>query len=593
MRLFFIPATVREKIWQVLDWVTLAIGLCAFSALIAEFGFYLSTEVLVQIRKAMDFLLILFVLQEALRWFVVLKRRREYFRQRWLENLIALGVLLYFLQPESIHFYLREIIPGLDFYQLTLIYLGVTQSLIVLSLIIKLVRRSAFLAQVKLSPSLLFLASFAFLIVIGTLLLLLPRATTEGISFIDAAFTATSAVCVTGLIVVDTATAFTPLGKGIILFLIQLGGLGIMTLTTFFAMFFTGGISIRERLMLSTILSEENIGEISSLLVRIALFTFVIELLGACVLYASYGASFVDVDLHALTFSIFHSISAFCNAGFSLYSENLMHPEVQRNVLWTLTIAALIILGGLGISVLSNLAELRPWKSPVYRMQHRLTLHTKLVLTTTAILLLFGTFAVLLLEWNHLYADMPLWERIYRAFFFSVTARTAGFNIDAVHQISLPTMFVLLLLMWIGASPGSTGGGIKTTTFAVAALNVVNIVKGRDRLEVFFRQIPVDTIRRAFSIVLLTAFFIGTVTLILFITEPGKDAMDLLFEVTSAMGTVGLSRGITPLLSDAGKIAIIITMFVGRVGILTVLFAIVQQEFQPKYKFPVENVVVG
>ncbi len=581
----------QRAVLKVFDAIVFVVGIVAIAALIAEFGFYLPHSWLPILRQGVTLIVGLFVVQEVLRWLFVV-RLWEYLRQRWFENLIAVGALIHLLFPSVLHQGLHQLLPGLSFAQITLLYLGISQMLVVLSMIVRLVRYNEALARLKLSPSALFLLSFLVLILLGTLLLLLPRATTHSISWIDALFTATSAVCVTGLIVVDTATAFTIQGKVILLILIQLGGLGIMTLTTFLALFFSGSISVRERLMLSTILSEENLGEVTSLLVRIAVYTFIIEAIGAGLLYLSYGVE-QGFDLRKFWFAIFHAVSAFCNAGFSLYSENLANPEVQYNFSWTAIISVLIILGGLGVSVLSNLAELRPWKSPVYRMQHRLTLHTKLVLVTTAVLLVAGTLVIAFFEWNHLYRDMPIAERLYRAFFFSVTARTAGFNIDPVEALSLPSVFFLLMLMWIGASPGSTGGGIKTTTFAVAALNVINIVRGKQRVEIFYRQIPIENIRRAFSIVLLTAFFIGAMTVLLLLFEPDQSLENLLFEVTSAVGTVGLSRGITSSLSWQSKIVIILAMFIGRVGILTFLFAMFRQEYEPRYKFPVENVIVG
>ncbi len=581
----------QRAVLKVFDAIVFVVGIVAIAALIAEFGFYLPHSWLPILRQGVTLIVGLFVVQEVLRWLFVV-RLWEYLRQRWFENLIAVGALIHLLFPSVLHQGLHQLLPGLSFAQITLLYLGISQMLVVLSMIVRLVRYNEALARLKLSPSALFLLSFLVLILLGTLLLLLPRATTHSISWIDALFTATSAVCVTGLIVVDTATAFTIQGKVILLILIQLGGLGIMTLTTFLALFFSGSISVRERLMLSTILSEENLGEVTSLLVRIAVYTFIIEAIGAGLLYLSYGVE-QGFDLRKFWFAIFHAVSAFCNAGFSLYSENLANPEVQYNFSWTAIISVLIILGGLGVSVLSNLAALRPWKSPVYRMQHRLTLHTKLVLVTTAVLLVAGTLVIAFFEWNHLYRDMPIAERLYRAFFFSVTARTAGFNIDPVEALSLPSVFFLLMLMWIGASPGSTGGGIKTTTFAVAALNVINIVRGKQRVEIFYRQIPIENIRRAFSIVLLTAFFIGAMTVLLLLFEPDQSLENLLFEVTSAVGTVGLSRGITSSLSWQSKIVIILAMFIGRVGILTFLFAMFRQEYEPRYKFPVENVIVG
>lgn len=583
----------RRIIRLVLDVVMAGIGLGSIAALIAEFGFYLSNSHLIFIDTTVEIFIILFVLQEAVRWAIAL-RPRQFLRERWVELVIAVALLLQLLFPGIIRMVALTLIPDARLEQFTLIYLAVTQITIVASLVIKAIRYNRLIATIKLPPGALFVISFVLIIGIGTSLLMLPRTTTIPLDFVDALFTSTSAVCVTGLIVVDTSTAFTPFGKFIILALIQVGGLGIMTLTTFFAIFFSGGISVRERLLMSAVLSEENIGEVSFILLRIALLTFSIEAVGAILLYWMQGGSLFAFDPYLFYSCVFHSVSAFCNAGFSLYSSGLYEEVVRTNYGYHTVIMFLIILGGLGFTVLSeSLRSLKLWKPRMYRLQNRLSVFARLALLTTAILIVGGAILIYLLESQHSFRDLGIADRVFQSLFLSVTCRTAGFNIWPVEVLGAPTMFLMMLLMWIGASPGSTGGGIKTTTFAVAALNIRNTLLERSRLEIFFRQIAYESVRKAFTIILLSVLFIGAATVLIVFIEPGKNPLDLMFEVISAMGTVGLSRNITGLLGDGAKGIIIVTMFVGRVGFLTLLYALVRPVGEPHYKFPQENILVG
>ncbi len=583
----------RRIIRRALDGVVTIIGIGSIAAIIAELGFFLTWDQIELVDTIVSVFVTFFVIQEIVR-LLLMPRARSYFRERRPEAIIILVIFLQLLFPHAIHYVGLIFAPDLRIEQLALLSLAATQATLVLSLFIRALRYNELLGTIRLPPGALFIISFVLLVLGGTLLLLLPRASTIPLSFTDALFTATSAVCVTGLIVVDTATAFTPLGQAIILMLIQVGGLGIMTLTTFFALFFSGGISIRERLLMSAVLSETNIGEVSSILLRIALLTFSIEGIGALALYISQGGSFINFDPYGFYYSIFHSVSAFCNAGFSLYSAGLYDEAVRSNYGHHTIIMMLITLGGLGFTVISEvLRTLKLWKPRSYRLQYRLSIFSRLALITAAVLLVGGTLLFFVVESQYSFQGMSTGDQLFQSLFLSVTCRTAGFNISPMEILSIPTALIMIVLMWIGASPGSTGGGVKTTTIALAILNIRNTIREQKYIEIFYRRIATADVTKAFAIILLSMSFIGIASMILVYCEPDKQPADLLFEVVSAMGTVGLSRNITGFLGDGGKVLLTITMFAGRVGLLTVLYAFIKPVGEARYKFPEENILVG
>jgi Trk-type K+ transport system membrane component len=399
-------------------------------------------------------------------------------------------------------------------------------------------------------------------------------------------------VCVTGLTVLDTSNDFTGFGKLIILFLVQVGGLGIMTLTTFFTVFFAGGMSYKVRVMMKDLLSEENVNEVRALLMKITFFTITIELIGAFFLYFSLEGSLTNISLEKLFSSIFHSVSAFCNAGFSIYSENLMERSISNNFYIPTIIMLLIVIGGLGFPVLSNLASYRPWRKVIKRQNQRLSTYTKLVLATTFWLILISTFLIFIIE-PFSFKSMGVVEKLFHSLFLAITPRTAGFNIVSTELLGPATAIFIIVLMWIGASPGSTGGGIKTTTFSVTALSFLNQIRGRTQTRIFKRQISVESIHRASMVIFasLIALFAGS--LILIWIEPDKEPLDLIFEATSALGTVGLSRDVTFHLGTGGKFVLIVLMFTGRIGILTFFLAFFKQGKDPHYLLPKVNITVG
>lgn len=453
----------------------------------------------------------------------------------------------------------------------------------------------------SINPATIFVLSFLGLIMLGTAFLLLPKATTGHISFIDALFTATSAVCVTGLIVVDTATAFTILGKGIILVLIQLGGLGIMTFTTFFSIFFRGNTSFQSQLYMKDMVNETNISDVLKTILKIVLFTFIVEAIGAYVIFFTLEGEF----LYKLKTSIFHSISGFCNAGFSTFTNGLMEGNLKTNYPLHLIIAILVIFGGLGFPVIFNFYLLikhriknaiksifaRRWKNQ--HQPHIINASSRLVIITTSSLLAVGFLLFLVTEWSGTLAAQPWYGKLVTAFFGSVTPRTAGFNTVDYSSLGHATILFTLVLMWIGASPGSTGGGIKTSTFAVAILNLLSVVRGKQHTEFLNVEISSTTMRRAFSIITLSIFVIGSSTFLIKVFNPDIELLPIMFESISAFSTVGLSMGITSSLSTGSKVVITLTMFIGRVGMLNILVGILKQVAYNNYRYPSENILIN
>lgn len=455
-----------------------------------------------------------------------------------------------------------------------------------------------------LNPAQLFIASFLAMILLGTLLLLLPKATHEGISALDALFTATSAVCVTGLIVVDTGTYFTQFGQIIILILIQAGGLGIMTFASYFSYFFRGKSSYEHQIMLKDMTNSDKIGEVFDVLKKIILVTFFIELVGAVFIYFSIDPSSITPIGERIFFSIFHTISGFCNAGFSTLENSLYEAEFKFNYPLQLIIAFLFILGGIGFPILFNLYKYSVYyvKNQFLKIQNPresvyipwvINLNTRIVLVTSAVLLAVGFVLFFYFEYNNTLAEHSTFGKIVTAFFGAATPRTAGFNSVDMSALNFSTVMVIFLLMWIGASPGSTGGGIKTSTFALATLNFFSIARGKDRLEVFRREISEISVRRAFAIIALSLMVIGTSVFLIASFDSEKTLLSIAFECFSAYSTVGLSLGITDDLTAPSKLVIIATMFIGRVSMLTILIALLRRVKNLNYNYPKEEILMN
>ncbi len=445
-------------------------------------------------------------------------------------------------------------------------------------------------------PRLVFI-SFFTVILIGSILLSLPAAT-EGsapLSYVDALFTSTSATCVTGLIVVDTGTKFSTFGELVILLLIQIGGLGIMTFSTFFIFLLSGKLSFTNREVLVDTLSQNPAVELTKLLKIIILFTVTIEIIGAAMLTSRF---LEDYSIgHAAYLGIFHSISAFCNAGFSLFSDSFIH--YQNDFIVNLTIMLLIVLGGLGFVVILDIYNNR--KCILGKSKPKFSFHSKLVFSSTGYLIVIGAVLYFVLEYSNAISNLPIQGKIFSSFFQSITTRTAGFNSIPINNLTTTTLFIFVIFMFIGASPGSCGGGIKTTTFVIILNSIFHRFRMREEVNIKRRRIPDVTISRVISIVFFSVFIVIIFTILLLIFELPESPhveknglfLDVLFEVISAFGTVGLSTGLTPQLSNLGKILITILMFVGRLGPLTIALAVNANRKVPTFKYVQEDVMVG
>jgi len=445
-----------------------------------------------------------------------------------------------------------------------------------------------------LTPERTLILSFLIMIVVGTWLLSLPwAARAEAASFIDALFTATSAVCVTGLIVVDTGSFYSQCGQIIILFLIQVGGLGIMTFSVFFYLLLGRSIGIRDRRIIQDTFSQFPVRNLYVLLKSVFFTTAVIECAGALFLFIAWRRLFPPMK--ALYFSLFHAVSAFCNAGFSLFSDSFV--GFQSNILLNLSLTSLIILGGLGFIVLKEIVGTGLRRNPPFRM----SLHSKVVLTTTALLIGLGTLFIFSVERDNSLLPFPLGRQILISYFQSVTSRTAGFNTLPMIGLSNATLFVLIVLMFVGASPGSCGGGIKTTNLAMLFSLALNRYRGRERVSLFKRTIPHETVARSVSIILASILAVIVITIFLLITQLGDLShtesrglfLEYLFETVSAFGTVGLSMGITDKLTSMGKLIIIVMMLLGRLGPLTLAFAMARRAEKARFQYAEENIIVG
>ncbi len=438
----------------------------------------------------------------------------------------------------------------------------------------------------RLSPQQVLVIGFAALIVVGGLLLSLPVASRRGdrLSFQDALFTSTSAVCVTGLVVVDTYDRFSLFGQLVIICLIQIGGLGIMTISTLVFLILGKRVTLRGRILIQEAMNQLTLEGMVRLIKKVIAVTVVVEGIGAILLTLRWSG---EMGLpKAAYYGLFHAVSAFCNAGFDLFGGFRSLAMYRGDIVVNLTITGLIIIGGLGFAVVTELVE-----NPVGTKR---SLHTKLVISTTVLLIAAGTVIVLLLEGKNPNTLGPLGigEKVIASYFQAVTARTAGFSTVPSGDLRPCTLFFLVTLMFIGASSGSTGGGIKTTTFTVLFLAVLSVIKGRDDVEVSERRIPKRIIDRAFAVAMISLTMVVAITMILSAIEE-FGFLEVLFEATSAFGTVGLSTGITPYLALPGKILIMLTMFTGRLGPLTVATAIAQKQHIVQVRYPEEKVMVG
>ncbi|WP_105618267.1 TrkH family potassium uptake protein [Vallitalea okinawensis] len=450
----------------------------------------------------------------------------------------------------------------------------------------------------QIRPTQILVLGFLVIIILGAFLLNLPVASKEGhsIGFLDALFTSTSAVCVTGLVVVNTFEHWSMFGKTIILILIQIGGLGFMTLTTAFFIIMGRRITLKERLVIQEALNQYNLSGMVKLVRSVVIGTFLVESIGALFLAFRFVPEYGVAT--GLFYSIFHSISAFCNAGFDIIGSSL--TPYYNDFLVNITVMALIILGGLGFTVWINILQnnkRRRERGLTFRESvYKLSLHTKLVLVISISLILIGWGFFFIAEFGNpsTLGDMSLYEKLIASLFQSVTTRTAGFNSMDLAEMNDASKFVTILFMFIGGSPAGTAGGVKTVTIGIILLTIISTVRGKERTEAFNRTIPEGVIRKAIAVVVISLGVVVLVTTLLSLSE-NAEFMDVFFEAMSAFGTVGLSLGLTSELTSFGKLVVMVTMFIGRLGPITMALAFTMRgrRANNNIKKPEERVMVG
>lgn len=598
-RINYVVYDFSEKVNKVLNRFILFVSVAALATLTYYTGFTIDAAHGVLLELAMDAFLALFALEFITRLVFMLHRRKfltGHFPESALATIALLELLSHYLFGYSILHGLTNLVSGSTGAQP---YHFLKQIIILLLAISELITQSRKVFDFSIKPASLFLISFVGLSLLGTVLLTFPEMTVpEGrMTFLDALFTATSATCVTGLIVVDTGTFFTLKGQLIILFLMQLGGIGIITFASFFTSFLSQGFGIRHQLAITDIFGSKDFKSSTSLLRQIIFYTLIIEAIGVFLIYTQMGnhpsEPFYDQPWSKLFYAVFHAVSAFCNAGFSLFSNSLMHSTIINDPALIITFAFLIILGGIGFPVLKDLFSIKnierrrklPWKG--------LEINTRVALSAAIILVVAGTVIFYFLERGNSMGHDDYLAGWVHAFFQSVTTRTAGFNSVDISELAAPTVILFLLFMFIGGSSISTAGGIKTSTLVVMMRSVVSVIRNKPQVELRGRSLSKDLIYRAFSIFAFAISFQFLGIFLLTLTEPNLSILDIIFELMSAFNTVGLSRGITADLSSAGKIIIIIFMFIGRVGSLTLAFALSSPAKSTSYRYPSTHMMVG
>src|SRR5690606_4475469 len=541
--------------------------LVALTALIADYVFILHTTLKSGIIFLYFFVLVVGVFYTVLKYYY---HRKEFILSVFIFDALSVLFVLYCLYKQLSIGGIIEITHWIRW-------------AVILKLIREFTRPRLSYKRSLLNPAQLFIISFIGLIVIGALLLMLPKATYEGISFVDALFTSTSAVCVTGLIVVDTSSYFTSFGQTLIMLLIQAGGLGILTFASYFSYFFKGGSTYENQLALSDMTNSEKIGEVFTTVKRILTITFLIEFIGAILIFLNLDKTLIPLFSERVYFSVFHSISAFCNAGFSTLPNGMMEASYVYNYPLQFIIVIIFVFGGLGFPIVINsvryikhlIARYILWfveRKNNYR-PWILTLSNKINLLTTCILIVLGTVIIYIKEYYNVLGNHQGVGKVVTALFTATTPRTAGFNSIDFSQMHLSSIIIIIFLMWLSASSASTGGGIKTSTFAIVTINYFSLTKVKTKIEVFRREIADISVRRAFAVMSLSLIVIGISIFLISHYDNNIPLLDIAFESFSAYSTTGLSLGITATLTDESKMVLVATMFVGRVSMLTILIA--------------------
>lgn len=594
---------VLPRVYQLVDWfswLACFFAILFIASIVYRYGFTVTEEVHSVLHSVSNAVWIVFLINTTLNHLFSNDGSAKFTVWTWL-----LDVCLY-LTLLPVVFHLPE--PGNAAYWIWIFFNSTYYKAAVL-LLMSLTLLSGFFVRLlgrKTNPSLILASSFLIIILVGAGLLMLPRATYNGISWIDALFISTSATCVTGLVSVDVPSTFTLEGQIIIMLLIQIGGLGVMTITSFFAMFFMGNTSLYNQLAVGDMISTNSLNSLLSTLLYILGFTLAIEGIGMALIWFDIHGTLGMTLYEELYFSAFHSVSAFCNAGFSTLPGGMGNDMVMHNHNFLyIVLSMLIVFGGIGFPILVNMKDtlfyyLRHFYSWIFHRRRRFikkihlyNLNTKIVLFMTAVLLLAGTLIILLFEWNNAFSGMDTADKLVHAFFNSVCPRTAGFASVGLTTLSTQTLLLMIILMMIGGGTQSTAGGVKINVFAVILINLFAVLRGVERTYILQREISYDSVKRSNAALILYLLIVFVSIFIMTVVEPQASVMALVFECVSALSTVGSSLDLTPSLGNAGKMIIIVLMFVGRVGAFTLVSGLIRQEKKKNYKYPSDNIIIN
>lgn len=581
---------MRRQIQQFFDEhlgkLEVLIGFCALGFMLYNFGFYLNGEELIRVldwERRLTTLYCVLILINLMRS----QKKWRFIRKNLLESILLFAFIMLWILRFTI-------MPNISLagYQdsgFLQTYVYGMQSLVAITTWSSLVRNRSVWLFVSANPTSTMVASFFTVILLGAGLLLMPAMTYGSISFVDALFTSTSAICVTGLSSFNIATVLTFKGQIVLLILIQVGGLGIITLTTFMALTVKKDVQFKEDFIIQGML-DADASSVTDVLRKIIYITLTLELVGAILLFFAWGdlgMKFGDL----IFYSVFHSVSAFNNAGFSNFYYGLQDPVLSSHVPSIIIIMFIIITGGLGFSTYIDLSK----NSSLNRSSQEkktLSLQTRIILISTLVLIVLGTFFVWVAEYEN-WKDLSGGQQLLNALFTSVTCRTAGFSIVECGNLLPATIMIMILLMYIGGAPNSTAGGIKVTSFTVLFYAFWSMVDGRDHVDIGWNTIEQASVRRSLITFIVSIFVIFFGLLMLTYYEPDLSFLDLLFETISSIGTVGLTRGITPLLSDGSKLTLCVVMFSGKVGMISIVSLLGERKENFDYRYPEEHIMVG
>ncbi len=582
-------ANNKDRIRRILQICSLVISVITISCIFIYHGMYITPAIKSLIRWIIYSSLLFYVAK----YFTLLYyslHRTEYLKKSWFEFLIIIFLIVQFISINVFHF---NIVDSNNFENIYLIFIQFYFLIIVL---VELAKVSSSIGNYKLSPPVLMVGSFLFLIAIGTILLSMPRMTTNGISFIDALFTATSASCITGLSVVSTSACFTIKGQMVILMLIQLGGMSILSFATFFSTFLSSSmVGLRYQYMIRDMMSADRLSDSVSLLRSIVVTTFIIEAAGVALLFTYWKSTgFFISDSQNLFFSIFYTVSAFNNGGFVLIDDSLLNLGVPGSYFPQVVIMALVFLGGIGFVTIRDFFSYRyirernrfHWKS--------LMPQTKIVLWVTFLIIGIGSVLFFFIEYNGVLKDIDgLGNKIFTSIFQITTCRTSGFNVLDVNLMKTSTIVMILVAIFIGGSPSSTGGGIKTTTMFIVVKSVIATVKGKKNIEFDHKAISSTLVERATTILMMSGTFILVSCFLLTVVQPDVDLLHALFETSSAFTTCGLSTGECANWNWMAKLILTVNMYCGRIGTLTMAFALTRHKKESPHQYPDLYIMLG